>query len=154
MTYSLFKIIHILGVVLLIGNVTITFIWKFHADATRDPVVLAFAQRIVTWTDWVFTAGGATLVMLGGYGMTTLARIDPVGTGWLLWSQIWFYAVGLVWLLILVPLQVLQSRQARKFAVTGTIPETYWRLCGYWNLVGIGSTVPFLYVLYLMIAKS
>lgn len=154
MTYSLFKIIHILGVVLLVGNVTITFIWKFHADTTRDPVVLAFAQRIVTWTDWVFTAGGAALVMIGGYGMTAVARIDPVGTGWLLWSQIWFYAIGLIWLLVLVPLQILQSRQARKFAVTGTIPESYWQLCGYWNLVGIGSTVPFLYVLYLMIAKS
>lgn len=154
MTYSLFKIIHILGVVLLVGNVTITFIWKFHADNTRDPVVLAFAQRIVTWTDWVFTAGGAALVMIGGYGMTAVARIDPFGTGWLLWSQIWFYAVGLVWLFVLVPLQVLQARQARDFAVTGTIPQSYWQLCGYWNLVGIASTVPFLYVLYLMIEKS
>ncbi len=154
MTYSLFKIIHILGVVLLIGNVTVTFIWKFHADCTRDPTVVAFAQRLVTWTDWAFTAGGAILVIVGGYGMTVAARLDPINVRWLFWSQIWFYGVGLIWLFVLVPLQIMQARQARQFAESGTIPASYWQLCRHWNLVGIGSTVPFLYVLYLMIAQS
>ena len=28
------------------------------ADRTRDPKIIAFAQRQVTLTDWVFTFGG------------------------------------------------------------------------------------------------
>lgn len=153
MTYFLFKIIHILGVIILVGNVTVTFIWKVHADATRDPAVVAFAQRLVTWTDLAFTACGAVLVVVGGYGMIVIGELDPVGVSWLLWSQIWFYGIGLVWLLVLVPLQIVQARQARAFSVSGTIPASYWRLCWYWNLVGIASTVPFVYVLWLMVVR-
>lgn len=153
MAYSIFKIIHILGVVILVGNVTVTFIWKVRADLTRDPTVVAFAQRLVSWTDWAFTAGGALLIIVGGYGMTLVADLDPIDVGWLFRSQVWFYGIGLVWLFVLVPLQVVQARQARRFAVTGTIPESYWRLCRYWNLVGIASTVPFVHVLWLMVVR-
>lgn len=154
MTYSLFKAVHIVGVIILVGNVTVSFIWKVHADRTRDPIVVAFAQRLVTWTDWAFTAGGALLILAGGYGMVVLADLDPTRTGWLLWSQIWLYAIGMVWLFVLIPLQIAQARQARAFEVSGKIPDSYWRLCRYWNLVGIAITVPFLYVLYLMIVRS
>lgn len=154
MTYFLFKTIHILGVIILVGNVTVTFIWKVYADGTRDPAVVAFAQRLVTWTDWAFTAGGAVLIIVGGYGMTVVGKLDPIGVGWLFWSQVWFYGIGLVWLFVLIPIQVAQARQAREFAATGTIPASYWRLCWYWNIFGVTATVPFLYVLYLMVAKS
>ncbi len=153
MTYYLFKSIHILGVVILVGNVTVTFIWKLYADRTRDPAVVAFAQGVVSWTDRAFTAGGALLVIVGGYGMMVVADLDPIGVGWLFWSQVWFYGIGFVWLFVLIPLQVIQARLAREFAITGAIPESYWRLCGYWNVVGIASTMPFLYVMYLMIAR-
>ncbi len=152
-TYFVFKIIHILGVIILVGNVTVTFIWKVYADRTRDPSVVAFAQRLVTWTDCAFTAGGALLIIVGGYGMIVVADLDPIGVGWLFWSQVWFYGIGLVWLFVLIPLQIQQARLVRQFAGTGTIPESYWRLCRYWNIVGIASTTPVVYVLYLMIAR-
>jgi uncharacterized membrane protein len=67
MSYNAFKMIHLLGVVVFLGNIIVTALWKALADRTADPPVIAFAQRLVTLTDWIFTAGGALLIVIGGY---------------------------------------------------------------------------------------
>ena len=59
--YLFLKGIHILGVILLLGNIIVTAWWRIMADRTRDPRVIAFAQQQVTWTDWVITAPGALI---------------------------------------------------------------------------------------------
>ena len=41
--YLFLKGIHILGVILLLGNIIVTAWWKIMADRTRDPRVIAFA---------------------------------------------------------------------------------------------------------------
>ena len=63
-SYLWLKTIHLLGVVLFLGNIIITGWWKFMADKTKNPQVIAFAQRQVTLTDFVFTAGGAAILFL------------------------------------------------------------------------------------------
>ena len=52
MTYEIAKFLHITGVVMLMGNITVTAIWKYFADRTQRPEVLSFAQKLVTYTDW------------------------------------------------------------------------------------------------------
>jgi uncharacterized membrane protein len=52
--YLLLKSVHLVGVVIFIGN--IHGWWKLMADHPRDPKIIAFAQRQVTTTDWMFTA--------------------------------------------------------------------------------------------------
>ena len=66
-TYLWLKTIHILGVVLFLGNIIITGWWKVMADNTKNAQVIAFAQRQVTLTDYVFTAGGAAILLLAGF---------------------------------------------------------------------------------------
>ena len=51
MLYAGLKTLHLIGVVLLVGNAIVTLIWKLAADRTRDPRVLVFAQRLVVITD-------------------------------------------------------------------------------------------------------
>ena len=48
MLYSIFKFIHVLGVVVLLGNVTITAFWKVFADRTRNASLIAHAQYAVS----------------------------------------------------------------------------------------------------------
>ena len=50
--YEIAKFLHITGVVMLMGNITVTAIWKYFADRTQQPEVLSFAQKLVTYTDW------------------------------------------------------------------------------------------------------
>ena len=127
MSYNTFKVIHLLGVVLFLGNIIVTALWKILADCTREPAVVAFAQWLVTLTDWIFTAGGAALIVIGGYGMAGIGGLDLRQT-WLVWGQSLFVISGLIWVAVLIPTQIAQARQARAFAAGGPIPDSYWRL--------------------------
>lgn len=154
MSYDVFKLLHVIGVVLLVGNVTVTSIWKLYADRTRDPVVVAFAQRMVTITDWFFTFWGILLLVVGGYGAAWLAGMDVLRDDWLVWSEAMFAVAGAIWLLVLVPIQVKQARMARGFARGGDIPERYWRLGRHWIAWGLVATLPLLAATWLMLRKG
>ncbi|MGA2636630.1 DUF2269 family protein [Methylocella sp.] len=62
-----------LGIVLFLGNIIGTGVWRAFADRTRNAEVIAFAQRLVTLTDWAFTLSGVVLILVGGYGMASAA---------------------------------------------------------------------------------
>ena len=151
MAYEIAKFLHITGVVMLMGNITVTAIWKYFADRTQQPEVLSFAQKLVTYTDWSMTVWGVVLLMGGGYFMVFFADW-PLTLHWLLASQLLFIVAGLIWLLLLVPIQVRQARLARSF--TGDdVGDEYRRLSRQWLIWGLISTLPLLAATWLMIAK-
>ncbi len=149
--YLVWKFLHITGVVMLMGNITVTAIWKFFADRDGRPAVLGFAQKLITYTDWSMTVWGVVLTMAGGYGMAVVAGLDLV-SGWLLWAQVWFVVAGLIWLGLIVPIQIRSARLARNFS-DGPVPDAYKALSRKWIFWGLVSTVPLLASLWLMIAQ-
>jgi uncharacterized membrane protein len=151
--FSLYKFAHIVGIVLLLGNITVTAVWKVFADRTHDAAIVAFGQRMVTGTDLGLTIPGILLTMIGGYGAMYEARYDFPGPAWLMRSQICFVAAGVVWLGILIPIQVRQARMARQFASAAQVPAEYRILARRWLAWGLISTVPLVLALYLMIDK-
>jgi uncharacterized membrane protein len=151
-TYLALKSLHILGVVLFVGNIIVTGWWKVMADRTRHPAIVAFAQRQVTLTDWIFTFGGSSLVVVGAYANVYLHDL-PLDAPWLVWGQAMFFLSGLLWVAILIPLQIRLARLARGFAGGGAIPDEYWRLNRVWLWVGILATVLPAANLYFMVFK-
>jgi uncharacterized membrane protein len=151
-TYLALKTLHLAGVMLFLGNIVVTGWWKAMADHTRDPRIIAFAQRQVTLTDWVFTAGGAALLAAAGYGNAYLHGI-ALSTPWVALGHWLFVASGLIWVAILIPVQTLQARLARGFADGGPIPERYWRLGRLWMVFGIAATALPAANLYVMVFK-
>lgn len=150
-SYLLYKIIHLLGVVLLLGNIIVTAYWKVMADRNGDPMVIAFAQRLVTLTDYVFTAGGAILIVIGGNGMSSTTGIGEAY--WLSWGVWLFAASGIIWVLVLIPVQFKQARMAKAFERSTVVPNQYWRLSRMWLYWGSFATVLPLINLYWMIFK-
>lgn len=150
--YLTFKFLHLLGVVLLVGNVTASAVWKVFANRTGDPPTIAFAQRLVTITDWSLTLSGIVLIMLGGYGMVFAAKLD-VRAGWLVWGQLLFLASGLVWAAVLLPIQVTQARMARSFRPGSAIDPAYWRLSRLWLIWGVAATIPLVAATFVMVVK-
>jgi uncharacterized membrane protein len=148
-----FKIIHLFGVAMFLGNIVVTAVWKVMADRTESPQVVAFAQYLVVLTDWIFTLGGVVLILVGGYGMAGLAGYDLWGERWLILGQTFFIASGLIWVLILVPTQTTQARQARQFSFSAPIPADYLKLNRRWLVWGVLATVLPLANLYVMIVK-
>lgn len=152
-TFSVFKFAHIVGIVLLLGNITVTAVWKVFADRTRNAAIVAFGQRMVTGTDFGLTLPGIVLTVIGGYGAMYEASYDFPGPGWLVWSQVCFVAAGVVWLGVLIPIQVRQARMARQFAGAAQVPAEYRALARRWLVWGLVATVPLVSALYFMIDK-
>jgi uncharacterized membrane protein len=153
LTYEFFKMVHVLGIVIFLGNIIVTGVWKYRADATSRPEVIAFAQRLVALIDWIFTFGGVILILIGGFGMVHVAGIDIAQTPWIQHGLTFFGLSGLIWVLILIPIQVMQARLARAFADGGEIPERYWRLNRQWYIWGTVATVLPLLNIYVMVQK-
>ena len=151
MAYEIAKFLHLTGVVMLMGNITVTAIWKYFADRTQRPEVLSFAQKLVTYTDWSMTVWGVVLLTGGGYFMVFSVNW-PLTLHWLLASQILFVVAGLIWLFLLVPIQVRQARLARNFA-GNDVGDDYRKLSRRWLFWGLISTLPLLAATWLMIAK-
>src|SRR5215211_698096 len=107
--------LHILGVVLFLGNIIVTAVWKVLADRTRNPAIVAYAQRLVTVTDIAFTAVGVVLIVVSGNVMAD--RFGGTGGAtWLSWGWGLFIASGVIWAAVLIPLEVMQARLAKGFA--------------------------------------
>ena len=151
--YAFLKTLHIIGVVILIGNVTITAYWKVLADRTSDPRLIAHAQHGVTVADWIFTLAGIVLILVGGYGAAWVAGLSLTSPLWLVIGQVLFAVSGLVWLCILVPIQIRQARAARLLVGGDTLPLQYRRDSRRWLIWGVVATVPLVAAIYVMVAK-
>ncbi len=152
-TYLAFKTAHILGAVLFVGNLAVTAVWKVLADRTREPKIVAFAQGLVTVTDVVFTGLGAVIVLVSGMLMIVPYDIEFWNVFWMMWGLGLFVVSGLVWILVLVPIQIKQARLARAFADGGEIPDGYWRLGRLWMIFGLIATALPLFNVFLMVFK-
>lgn len=81
MSHEAWLALAILGVVLFLGNIIVTPVWKLLADRTQSPPVVAYAQRLVTVTDVAFTATGVVLIIVSGQGDGRGLRRRPRGLG-------------------------------------------------------------------------
>ena len=152
MSRDTWLVLHLLGVVLFLGNIVVTAVWKMLADRTREPRVIAYAQRLVRITDIAFTGTGVVLIVVAGQVLA--ARYGGVfGPLWLTLGWSLFIASGVIWVGVLVPIQIAQERLARQFARGGTIPDRYWTLGRYWAVFGAVATILPLFNLYLMVFK-
>lgn len=152
MDYPFYKMLHLLGVIIFMGNIIVTALWKVLADRTQKPSVLAFAQRLVTLTDLVFTSIGVIFIVVTGVIMSEPFG-GKFGQNWLIWGWSLFAASGLIWLVILVPIQIKQAKMAVLFEKSGNIPDEYWKLARRWNFFGFIATLLPLFNLYFMVFK-
>ena len=152
-TYLWLKIIHILGTILFLGNIIVTFWWKLMADRTRDPKIVAFAQRQVRLTDYIFTLSGVLIILVSGIANAIILDMDFLKIKWTLWGLSLFVLSGIIWHVLLIPTQVKQAKLSRVFADQDTIPEEYWRLCKIWYIASPIATIIPLAALYFMVFK-
>lgn len=145
--------LHILGVVLFVGNIIVTAVWKTLADRTRSPAVVAYAQRLVTVTDVAFTATGVVLIIVAGQVLADDFGGVFGGPTWLTIGWSLFIASGVIWLAVLIPVEVMQARLARQFRDASAIPDSYWRLSTIWAVFGAIAILLPLANIYFMVFK-
>jgi uncharacterized membrane protein len=149
--YLWLKVLHVLAVILFVGNIVTGVFWHKHAERTRDPRLIAHAMDGVIRSDRLFTMPGVLLILATGIIAAVQAGFPILGTGWILWSIVLFTVAGLVFMLRLGPLQ----RRMRDFAsAAGTFDyEAYHRLSKQWDFWGAIATLAPLGAVALMVLK-
>jgi len=137
--YLVLKLVHLVGVLLFLGNITVGVLWKQSADVTRNPVIMAYTMDSIIKADRVFTIPGIVILLAGGIGAALVGGYPILSTGWILWGIIAFIISGAAF----GPLSRTQ-RQISAAAHAGDL-EQYDRLSKSWNLWGTVALVfPFI----------
>jgi uncharacterized membrane protein len=153
MVYSYLKLIHILLVIIFLGNITIGLFWKMFAEKTKDPDKIAFAFKGIIKADKYFTVPGVIGITLFGIAGAMHAGIPILGTGWILWSIILFSISGIAFMVKLVPLQ-------KQLAALASDKEKfnwdeYHKLAKQWDLWGyIALLTPWISTILMVIKPN
>lgn len=145
--YEAFKALHVIGAVLLLGNVTVTGVWSLYLFRVWRTGSFSFrpVARGILWTDLIFTVGGGILLTFTGIQMVVRSGLPWLDTPWLLHG---IAALGLgtiVWLAVLLPDQLRLER--------ATDPAQIRRLFLRWSVVGWADTVVLFYGLWAMVTR-
>jgi len=151
MVYLILKLIHVLSVIIFLGNITVGVFWKRAAEKTKDQKEIAFTFRGIIDADRRFTMPGVIGILIGGVGAALHGGYPLLRTGWILWSIILFIISGIAFMAKLVPLQ-------KKIYALASDPikfnwDEYHSLARQWELWGaVALITPFIAVI-LMVLK-
>lgn len=150
--YLLVKYIHILGVIIFLGNIIVTAFWKALADRSKNWLIISHSQRLVTYTDVIFTFVGILLINTTGMIM---AKNFPnfLSVNWIKWGLALFSATGVIWVCVLIPIQIYLHRLTHKHHETDAIPIQYWKYENAWMVFGSIAVILPLISLYFMVFK-
>ncbi len=152
--YLTVKVVHILAVVLFLGNIITGVFWKLHADRTRSLAVMANALDGVIKSDRWFTVPGVVVILVTGIWLSISAGFPILGTGWIIWSLILFGISGALFMFFLAPDQRRMHALAVQGMATGNLDwDAYGRLSRRWEIVGVFATGAPLGALALMVIK-
>ena len=154
MSYLVWKLLHVLGVVLFVGNITTGILWKVHADRTRNPALIAHACAGLTRSDRFFTMPGVALIVIAGIVAAITGNFPILATGWILWSIALLTISGLAFMLRVAPLQ----RRMHALAAAGAQEDrfdwpAYEATTRSWNVWGMIALIAPLVAVALMVLK-
>ena len=148
--YQFLKIIHVLAVIIFLGNIITGLFWKMHADGTRNPIILAHTMRGLIRADRWFTIPGVVVITLAGVWAAIQAGLPLLRTGWIFWSLVAFTLSGVAFAWKVAPLQ----KQLLQMSADANLDwATYRSKSLQWELWGLFATITPLIAVVLMIWK-
>lgn len=154
MLYLFLKLLHIIAVILFLGNIITGLFWKFHADRTNDPRIIMHAFEGIIRSDRWFTIPGVVVIILAGVGAAIIGRFPILGTGWIFWSIVLFAISGLAFSYKIAPLQVRIVNLARAGMKTEQMDwHLYHTLSRSWELWGWVALLTPIAAVVLMVLK-
>lgn len=152
MPYLALKTIHVLAVVIFLGNITVGAFWKAYADRTGKPAVMAHTIEGIIRADRIFTIPAVIVLLLAGFAAAGVGRYPILQTGWILWGLGLFVISG-------VAFGPIARAQRALLAIAGTGLQTteqqaaYEALSRRWNVYGTIATIAPLAALVIMVIK-
>jgi uncharacterized membrane protein len=152
--YLWLKLVHVLAVILFIGNIVTGVFWHKHALRTNDARLVAHAMDGVLRSDRLFTMPAVLVIIASGVFAAMQGGFPLLRTGWILWSLVLFGIAGAVFGIRLTPLQRRMRDLAQAGAASGIFDRVaYDRLSRQWDFWGAVATLAPIAALALMVLK-
>ena len=149
--YHFMQVVHVFAVILFMGNIITGLFWKFHADGTRNPIIVAHTLRGLIRADRWFTVPGVVAITAAGILAAVQAGLPLLRTGWILWSIVAFSLSGIAFAWKVAPLQ---NELLRMFDAPGEIDWSAYRAKSLqWELWGLFATLTPAAAVVLMVWK-
>ncbi len=151
--YLFLKLIHIVAVIMFIGNITTGLFWMRQANKTRNFSIISFTMKGVIASDRWFTIPGVIIITAAGFSAAIQGGMPLLRTGWIFWSIVLFSLSGLIFSLKVVPLQkkILQSTENKPAEKSDL--EIYRRYLQQWETWGLMALLTPLAALAMMVLK-
>lgn len=152
--YLVMKLLHIVAVIAFLGNIVTGLFWHVHAARTRNPRLLAHAMDGIIRSDRLFTMPGVFLIIATGIAAAIYGGFPLLRTGWIAWSLVLFVISGLIFMVVLAPLQRKLFALAQAGANSGSFDFSAYRLLARrWEFWGAAATLTPVVALALMVLK-
>src|SRR6188768_3959519 len=96
MNYSYLKLIHIIAVVLFLGNIITGLFWMHFAVKTKDLKIIHHTMKVIIVADRYFTIPGVIIITAGGLLAAIYGNYPILRTGWIFWSIVLFSISGII----------------------------------------------------------
>jgi uncharacterized membrane protein len=148
-SYALCKLVHVVAVVVFLGNATLGLFWVAHAERTGDPKIIGHAMQGIIRADRWFTTPGIILIIAGGVAAAVTGNLKLLSTGWIAGSIGMFSVSGLVFGSALAPLQ----RKIVSIAMSSPDPQSLQPLLRRWHVFGWLALLPLWLAVAMMTLK-
>jgi len=105
MDYLYFKLIHLVAVIIFLGNIITGLFWMHIAVKTKDLKIISHTMKGIIKADRYFTIPGVIIITAGGFMAAIYGHFPILQTGWIFWSIVLFSISGLAFGFKVAPLQ-------------------------------------------------
>lgn len=153
--YLLLKFLHIVALVMFLGNIAAAMVWLRDANRSRDPGIIAHTLHGVIVGDRWITLPSAAFVFGTGFALAMNAQLPILRTGWIWQSLLAFALSGVLYAYPIDPLQ--RRMRALALAATQSRAQMDWaryrRMARAWYVLGFLSIALLVGVIALMVFK-
>ena len=152
-TYLLLKLIHVLAVIMFVGNITTGLFWMRQANKTRNYSIISFTMEGIITSDKWFTIPGVVIITAAGFSAAIHGGLPLLRTGWIFWSIVLFSLSGIIFSVRVAPLQkrilqIVQNNAANEFG-----DKNYESHLRQWETWGLLALITPLAALVMMVLK-
>jgi len=151
MVYLILVLVHVITVIIFLGNITTTPFWKANAEKKKDRLMILNAWKGIIKADRLFTMPGVVLLLIFGIGGALHGGFNLISTGWIFWSIILYVISGAAFMAKVVPIQKKIVVLAKDESVFSW--EAYHKLAKQWDIWSSVATISPWIAVILMVIK-
>jgi uncharacterized membrane protein len=154
MNYNYLKLLHLIPVMLFLGNIVTGLFWMRFAVKTRNVTTINFTMQSIMRLDKYFTIPGVVIITAAGILSAIYGHLPILRTGWIFWSIIMFSVSGIVFSIKLIPLQKqIYNLTLNKETLNAFDWKNFEKKYSAWDLWGIVALLTPLAAFVMMVLK-